>query len=67
MIKKDTNLFITSESSLIKTSFIPEKYKYYNETLNEQQKEQKVDVAKNIFSDFISFINKTKDAILKLF
>lgn len=67
MIKKDTNLFITSESSLIKTSFIPEKYKYYDEALNKQQQEQKVDVAKNIFSDFISFINKTKDAILKLF
>ncbi|MAX11127.1 MAG: hypothetical protein CL710_02095 [Chloroflexi bacterium] len=67
MVKKDTNLFITSESSLIKTSFIPEKYKYYDEALNKQQQEQKVDVAKNIFSDFISFINKTKDAILKLF
>ncbi|MFL2635228.1 MAG: hypothetical protein ACJ0J6_05240 [Dehalococcoidia bacterium] len=67
MLKKDANLFITSESSLIKTSFIPEKYKYYNDVLNKQQKEQKVKVAKNIFSDFISFINKTKDAILKLF
>ncbi|MBI52038.1 MAG: hypothetical protein CL779_02315 [Chloroflexi bacterium] len=67
MNKQTSDLFIKSDVPLIKTSYIPEKYKYYNEAFERQKKEQKVELAKNIFSDFISFLNKTKDAILKLF
>mgnify|MGYP001224479976 FL=1 len=67
MTKQKSNLLIKTDIPLMKTSYIPEKYKYYNENLYTKQEEQRVEVAKNIFSDFISFINKTKDAILKLF
>jgi len=67
MTKQDSSLFIKSDVPLIKTSYIPSKYKYYNEEFVEQKKGQNVEVAKNIFSDLISFLNKTKDAILKLF
>ena len=67
MTKQASSLFIKSDIPLIKTSYIPAKYKYYNEESVEQKKEQNVEVAKNIFNDLISFLSKTKDAILKLF